>query len=229
MTHEYDANGFLVGVKDATQNDNNRVFVNDAEGRVLAAKQEGNMRRQLIANGEVLGSYGVGVDRLEPSSGRNNTPNFANFADFNFGYAPVSASYPSASPGAYQVQSGDSLRGIAQSAYGDSSLWYRIAEANGLSSSSDLRAGQTINIPNRVGTISNNSTTFKPYDPSAIVGDTTPNMPTPSSGGGCGGVGQLLMVVVAVAATIFTAGVLAPAMTCWPRERLPSAQRWLRE
>lgn len=213
-THEYDANGFLVGVKDATQNDNNRVFVNDSEGRVLAAKQEGHMRRQLIANGEVLGSYGVGVDPLEPFSGRNNTPNFADFADFNFGYARISAGYPSASPGAYQVQTGDSLQGIAQSAYGDSSLWYRIAEANGLSSSTDLRVGQTITIPNRVGTISNNSTTFKPYDAGLMVGDTTPNMPTPSGGGGggCGGVGQLVMAIVAVVATVFTAGLLAPVV-----------------
>ena len=210
-THAYDANGFLIGIKDATQSDNNRVLVNDSEGRLLAVKQEGQMRRQLIVNGEVLGSYGIGVDPLEPASGRDNTPNFANFDDFNFGYAQVRATYPAASPGAYQVMSGDTLQSIAQSAYGDSSLWYRIAEANGLSSSTDLRVGQTVNIPNRVSTISNNSTTFKPYDPSAMVGDTTPNMPMPSSGGGCGGVGTVLMLVVAVAVTVYTAGLMAPA------------------
>ncbi|HEY8356841.1 MAG TPA: LysM peptidoglycan-binding domain-containing protein [Ramlibacter sp.] len=207
-THEYDANGFLVAVTDAIQSASNRKFVNDAEGRVLYAKQAGHIKRQLIANGEVLGTYGVGVDPLG-----TNGVSFADHADFNFGYERVSASYPSAAPSAYQVQSGDTLQGIAQSAYGDSSLWYRIADANGFSSSSELRAGQTISIPNRVGTISNNSTTFKPYDPTRMVGDTTPNLPPPAQGGGCGGVGQVLMLVVAVVVTIYTAGLLTPAVS----------------
>jgi len=46
------------------------------------------------------------------------------------------------------VQAGDTLQGIAQSAYGDSALWYLVAEANGLSSDADLRVGQTLTIPN---------------------------------------------------------------------------------
>jgi nucleoid-associated protein YgaU len=55
--------------------------------------------------------------------------------DFDFGYARISASYPTPSPGAYTVRTGDTLQSIAQGAYGDSALWYRIAEANGLASS----------------------------------------------------------------------------------------------
>ena len=53
-------------------------------------------------------------------------------ADFDFNYAPVSESYPAVTPGNYTVAAGDALRGIAYKAYGDSKLWYLIADANGL-------------------------------------------------------------------------------------------------
>ncbi|HZY15042.1 MAG TPA: LysM peptidoglycan-binding domain-containing protein, partial [Ramlibacter sp.] len=203
ITQGYDANGFLVTITDQSESSRNRRFVNDASGRALYVEQMGNVQRQLIVNGEVLGIYGVGIDPTRPTGGN---PNFADLADFNFGYAPVSASYPNASPGAYQVRSGDTLQTIAQAAYGDSALWYRIAEANGLASSTDLKVGQTLNIPNRVGTVHNDASTFKPYDPSRITGDVTPNLPMPKDG--CGGVGQLLMVIVAVIVTIYSVGTM---------------------
>lgn len=203
-TQGYDKNGFLVSVTDSTYTANNRVFVNDAEGRALYVNQGGRIQRQLIVNGEVLGLYGIGVDPQKPRDSNNN-PNFANIVDFDFGYAPISSTYPAPAPGAYIIKSGDTLQSIAQGAYGDSALWYRIAEANGLVTSTDLKVGQTLNIPNRVSTIHNNDSTFKPYDPSRITGDLTPNLPMPDKGG-CGGVGQLLTVVVTVAVTIFTAG-----------------------
>jgi YD repeat-containing protein len=212
-TQQYDANGFLVGVVDSTQSNNNRTFVNDASGRALFVNQAGHIQRQLIVNGEVLGLYGAGVNAQSPASGYNNNPNFANVVDFDFGYSPISANYPGPSPGTYTVRTGDTLQSIAQGAYGDSSLWYRIAEANGLATDRDLRVGQTVNIPNRVSTISNNSTTFKPYDPSRIEGDKTPSLATPQpkkSGGGL--FGQLLMIIVAIVATILTAGAAALAM-----------------
>jgi LysM repeat protein len=111
-------------------------------------------------------------------------------ADFNFGYQPINGSYPNASVGSYQVVTGDTLQTIAQGAYGDSALWYRIAEANGLAGNSDLRPGQTLSIPNRVGSVHNTGAnsavggtgSFKPYDPSKVQGDTTPNLPGASGG-----------------------------------------------
>ncbi|MBK6006911.1 LysM peptidoglycan-binding domain-containing protein [Ramlibacter ginsenosidimutans] len=211
-TQQYDANGFLVGVVDSSQHANDRTLVNDATGHALYVNQGGNIQRQLVVNGEVLGTYGVGVDPNNPASGANNNPNFANVVDFDFGYARVSASYPSASPGAYTVRSGDTLQSIAQTAYGDSSLWFRIADANGLASGNDLKVGQTLNIPNRVSTISNNASTFKPYDPSKIEGDKTPSLATPVPKKKHNWWGQLLMAVVMVAAVVFTAGVAATAM-----------------
>lgn len=202
-TQQYDANGFLVGVVDSTQALNNRTFVNDASGRALFVNQAGNVQRQLIVNGELLGRYGVGVNQNNPASGLNNNPNFANVVDFDFGYSRVSADYPSASPGAYTVRTGDTLQSIAQSAYGDSSLWYRIADANGLGSMNDVKVGQTLNIPNRIATISNNNTTFKPYDPRQIEGDKAPSLATPKPKKKSW-IKQLAMIVVAVVVAYFT-------------------------
>jgi YD repeat-containing protein len=209
-TQGYDTNGFLVSVRDSTMSANNRDFVNDSAGRALFVKQGAHVQRQLIANGEVLALYGAGINEKEPRKPDGN-PNFANVTDFELGYAPITSTYPNASPGTYVVRTSDTLQSIAQSAYGDSALWYRIAEANGLVTSTDLKVGQTLNIPNRVGTIHNNKTTFEPYDPSKITGDMTPNLPMPKEG--CGGLGQLLIVIVAVVVTIYTAGAMSGVAT----------------
>ena len=194
-TNSYDANNNLYAVSDSGNAANNRSFVTDDAGRVLYKAQNGAVERQLIANGEVLGRFGGAL------------------ADFNFGYTPISASFPKANPGTFAVGASDSLRSIAKAVYGDSSLWYLIAEANGLQSDKELRVGQTLNVPNRVTSAANNAGTFKPYDPS-VVGDTAPtlpNPPPPPGKKGCGGLGKLIMVVVAVVATIATAGALAGA------------------
>ena len=208
----YDANGFLVRVDDKTLDTRDREFVNDVSGKALFVTQGGNEQRQLIVNGEALGIYGAGVDPKKPTADAKNNPNFANLADFNFSYAPISSSYPNASPGAYTVRPGETLQTIARSAYGDSALWYRIAEANGLQGNNDLKAGQTLNIPNRVSTIHNNQDTFKPYDPSRITGDLTP-LPGAGNDEGCGPAGQMLMIIVTVIVTVWTAGALTTAMT----------------
>lgn len=198
----YDDNGHLVQVDDNHLTGYGRVFVNDAEGRALYVRRDDKEERQFIANGEVLGRYGIGPHELAPVDGAGY-PNFTNIADFNFSYAPVSPTYPAPSPGAYIVKVGDTLQTVAKGAYGDAALWYRIAEANGLSSNDAVRVGQVLNIPNRVGTIHNNDGTFKPYDPSRITGDVSPHLAMPGEKG-CGAAGQLLMVIVAVAVTALT-------------------------
>ena len=232
----YNVNGNLTAITDDTQPSNNRTLVNDISGKALQVSQSGNIQRQLVLGGEVLARYGVGIDEVNPRD-TNGNPNFApigtssggsvigaipgqvrNGADFNFGYQPINGNYPSASAGSYQVATGDTLQTIAQGAYGDSSLWYRIADANGLASNADLRVGQTLSIPNRVGTVHNygaNSAvggasgtgSFKPYDPSKVQGDSTPNLPAPQAeDGGCGGLGQILIIIVAIVVTVYTAG-----------------------
>lgn len=212
-TDGYDVNGFLTSVTDSTKDANNRTFVNDANGNILQKTQQGNVLSQLVVDGQVYGTYGSGVDPNKPTND-NGDPNYADLTNFNLSYQPITNAYPGAATGQYTIRAGDTLRSIAQSAYGDGELWYQIADANDIRSDSDLRVGQTVMIPNRVASAHNTSSSFKPYDPSKVVGDTTPNLPVPQQddGGGCGPIGQIVMIVVAVVATIYTAGAAAGAL-----------------
>ncbi len=215
----YDGNGCLVALNDTKKDGNDRTFVNDAAGKALYAAQAPqrtgditHAQRQLVVNGEVMGRYGDAVDEARPRDNEGSDTGaqlFRPLADFNFGYQPINGNYPTASAGTYTIRTGDTLQSIAQGAYGDSRLWYRIADANGLASNGDLRVGQTLTIPNSVGTVHNSADTAKPYDPSKITGDTTPYMPAPANGNGCGGIGMILVIVVAIVVTVFTYGALA--------------------
>jgi nucleoid-associated protein YgaU len=51
------------------------------------------------------------------------------------------------SPEQYTVQSGDTLASIAQTFYGDSSLWTLIQNANGIANPEDIQVGQQLQIP----------------------------------------------------------------------------------
>ncbi|MET3517893.1 YD repeat-containing protein, partial [Pseudacidovorax sp. 1753] len=200
--------GELTGITDAMAPMNNRTFVSDMQGNILYSNQGGQEQYQLVVNGQVLGRYGKVRDANNPTL-PGGVPLFNVQADFNFGYQPIDGNYPSSSPGTYAVGAGDTLQSIARGAYGDQSLWYLIADANGLSGNGDLKSGQVLTIPSRVGS-SNSASSFKPYDPTKVIGDTTPTpmaMPQGNGGGGCGGLGQIIVAVVAVVVTIYTAGV----------------------
>jgi LysM repeat protein len=203
VTYQYDVNGNLVGVTDSTNGANNRSFINDISGEILQKTQGGAVERELIANGELVGTTGTGTDPDKPGTGP--TPTFVDLTNFDPTYKPINGSYPAPTPGAYRIGAGDTLQGIAQAAYGDSKLWYLIADANGLSSDNDLRVGQTLNIPNRVADIHNSAGDFKPYDASSVVGSTQPNLPDPPAqlgGGGCGGMLGIIALVIVVVVTV---------------------------
>lgn len=80
----------------------------------------------------------------------------------------------------YTVVGGETLKTIARNVLGDSSLWWRIAEANGLAVSGDgeLQAGQTLSIP-KLALNANNADTFQPYDPSRVTGSLDSVLPAP--------------------------------------------------
>ncbi|MGD7170570.1 hypothetical protein, partial [Ralstonia pseudosolanacearum] len=90
---QYDANGFLVGLTDSTQGANNRSFVNDANGHILRKNQQGNLLNQLVVNGQVMGTYGVGTDPSSPANS-DGSPNYTTQGNFDLGYQPVTNSYP---------------------------------------------------------------------------------------------------------------------------------------
>jgi YD repeat-containing protein len=192
-TQTYDVDGNLVSVTDATKAENNRTFVNDVAGKILQKSQNGVVTHFLIANGEVMGSSGDSTVQ----------DNFSQSYD-----AIGQLNIPGKVPGSYTVMAGDTLQGIAQNEWGDSSLWYLIADANGLSGNADLKVGQRLVIPARVNGANNNYQVFRPYDSSRVVGDTTPNLNAPPAQGGgssdgCGGFGFIIVLIVTIIVAIY--------------------------
>jgi len=137
--------------------------------------------------------------RFKPSAG----------ADFDENYMPINSGYPGSAPGAYTVRTGETLRSIATSLWGDAALWWVLADANWLSGDDPLVAGTVLRVPNKVTNVHNTSETYRPYDPGKALGNTSPTLPEPPpppGRGGCGGFGAVLSVVVAVAVTAWTGG-----------------------
>ena len=128
-------------------------------------------------------------------------------ADFDQNYEPISPIYPGAVATTYLVKNGDTLQSIASSVWGDSAMWYLIADANGLASGSSLVAGQVLTIPNKVANINNNAGTFRPYNPGEAIGDTSPTLPVapspPKKKKKCGGLGAILVAIVSIAVSIY--------------------------
>jgi YD repeat-containing protein len=202
----YDVNGHLVGIDDYTERSLDRQILNDSAGRALRVTQAGNRLYSLMVNGELLGQHGMAPNELDPRT-KTGVVNFKEKAEFEFGYKSITGSYPAPSVGAYTVRQGDSLQAIAQAAFGDSSQWWRIAQANGLQGDRDLRVGQTLSMPAAIAGNTNTSGTFKPYNPTEVVGDTSPNLPQAKAANeGCGTLGTIIMIVVAAVVTYYTAG-----------------------
>ncbi|MCK9282693.1 MAG: LysM peptidoglycan-binding domain-containing protein [Rhodocyclaceae bacterium] len=141
-------------------------------------------------------------------------------ADFDQSYQPINGSYPSGTGTSYTVQTGDTLYQIAARVWGDASLWYLIADANGLNAGIALSAGQVLSIPNKVTNVHNSSSTFKPYDAGAAMGDTSPTLPTappppppPSPKKKKGGFFKRLVSAIVAALVAIYAPVLLPMIS----------------
>jgi YD repeat-containing protein len=245
----YNADRQLIQYTDTQDVSKNRYFLNDAQGHVLTvlAGNDGNydgtpsdpgyntkygsgdpaaisgFSNALMA-GSGLFQSDANAEYFFYDSNGNSVGNYGQIANqltanFDMNFTPVSQEYPAQTPPQVVVQSADTLATMAARVYGDASLWYILAQANGLSNNGPndtLTVGLTITVPNVVVARSNNAQSFKPFDMSLALGDTTPTQPIPpppqSGGGGCGTLGMILMVVVAVIVTIYTAGVAAEAM-----------------
>jgi flagellum-specific peptidoglycan hydrolase FlgJ len=102
------------------------------------------------------------------------------------------------------------LRSIAQTLYGDSSLWYEIADANGISGDMALGQGQRLSLPAGVSRTHNNASTLTPYDANSAIGNVSPTTPKPPKKAGCGVLGQILLAVVSIAVTVVLTPVIGP-------------------
>ncbi len=125
------------------------------------------------------------------------------------------------------MRAGDTLQSIAAQLYGNPSLWFVIADANGLTGSEQLKAGTRLTIPNSVEAGRLTSDTHKVYRESEIVGSRLPNLKSPApSGDICAIIGAIilaiLVAIVAIIITIVTVGSQRPPRwrcSAWARAR----------
>ncbi|WP_434577356.1 LysM peptidoglycan-binding domain-containing protein [Pseudomonas sp. Z5-35] len=184
-----------VGYRTFSSNGENQITANFAQDYNKSKK----VQNYFYYNGSALANVGT-----------------ASAAEISDTYVPISSDYPGLNPSTYILAQGDTLERIAQAVWGDPGMWYLIADANGLDPSKPLLPGDSIQIPNVVSSNHNNASTFKPYDASEVIGNTTPSpkLPPPPKPKKkkSGGLASVVMVVVAVVATVFTAGAALAAV-----------------
>jgi hypothetical protein len=213
----YTVNGFLKSAFDDGAQLETQYFTS-AHGQVL--------RRNRLQNGRAVGTQyfyyvdGRRIGDVTDTPGDHNRVSYAealaikdksvdrrtlykNFkpvtsSDFDQNYEPISESYPAAVGATYTVRGGETLQTIARVVWGDAAMWYLLAEANGLAGTETLTAGQVLLVPNKVTNIHNNADTFRPYSPGEAIGRIDPTLPAPKLKKGCGGLGQIVGIVVTV-------------------------------
>ena len=125
-------------------------------------------------------------------------------ANFDANYQAIDSANVDPTASSYTANAGDTLQTVALAVWGDASLWYLLANANGLSAGTTLAAGQVLSVPGKVANLHNNSSTFKPYDPNDTVGNTAPTQPQTKHG--CGTFGDVLALVVSTAVALLVPG-----------------------
>jgi len=231
--YSYDASGQLASVRINDGRPRTVSFTNDMSGQVLRRDEADALSggdphevwyrfggRQLGFtgnNGTLDTDYMASIDNRVKTQGtgafRFGESQADAHADFAQSFDPINSYGAGGGGGSYTARAGETLASIAAQLWGDASLWYKLAEANGLSGASGLSDGQTLTIPAGVIKNTHNAGTFKPYDPLEALGDTSPTSPAipkpPRRGNKCGMFGAVLLVVVAVAVTIATKGAFA--------------------
>ena len=125
----------------------------------------------------------------------------------------IGKEHPASTGSTYTAQGGDTLRKIAEATYGNASLWFLIADANGLTGDSPIKAGQQLRIPTSIESGKLTADSHVLYKESDIVGSKLPNIQTNSSSNICAIIGAIIglifFAIVAVVLSIVSFGALA--------------------
>lgn len=179
-TRSYDVNGNLYQVFDKENSSEKYTnFVLNNNGQIIQKTQGSKQQHYYYVGGKSVGTVGQMTE-----------------TDFDFNYTPISSQFPAATPSVYIINTdGETLQAVAQAVYGDSSLWYLIADANNLSGTESLAVGRTLTIPNKITNLHNTDQTQKPYNPAKIIGAISPTLPAPKEPSACQ---QVILAVVTV-------------------------------
>src|SRR6185312_6520519 len=187
-----------------------KTFVADNQGQIVYELHDDEKSsspekdQYLYANGNPVGQNTVGTDgklTVQLDSGS---------------YAPVQ-NLSDSNPGnnlTYTVNAGDTLQSIAEQMYGNASLWFVIADANGLSADTPLTQGMQLLVPNTIQNGTNTALNHKVYSETDLVGSTLPNLksPPPPHHGGCASILAIIIVVVIAVVAAYALTVLGPAL-----------------
>jgi len=230
----YDGSGALVSVAIADSRSRTVSFVNDANGQAIKRDEAdynvsagdphevwhrfgGKQMGHVGNNGTLDTDYATSIANrtIAPGTGafRFGSANGAIEGDFDLSGEGFTSYGQGVGAGGYTVREGDTLETIAASLWGDSALWYKLAEANGLTGSGGLAEGRRLSVPAGAIRSHHNASTFKPYDPAETIGDLSPATPKPqkAKSGKCGTFGIILLVAIAVAVTVVTSGAFLAA------------------
>ncbi|MFZ2032113.1 MAG: LysM domain-containing protein, partial [Vitreimonas sp.] len=127
----------------------------------------------------------------------------SSYSDYDGSYNSLNSFNQGSSASSWTVQAGETLQGIASQLWGDSNLWYKIAEINGLTGDESLVEGTILTIPAGVVRTSNSAQTFTPYDPNETLGSTAPTAAKPPKHHSSCGIAQVLLAVIAIAVVAF--------------------------
>jgi YD repeat-containing protein len=205
--NRYDIRGNLLSQRIVgPSNVRTKTFAYDGEGHIIAKTEEVRGLGNGSGNGPV---QSTGSQSVFFANGRQvASVGSGSLAGVNFSsdYTPVNA-MNMGGPGSYTVSVGDTLAGIARAVYGDGALWYLVADANSISAGPDqalasTEVGKTYRIPAALAS-RNSASTFKPYNPSNIIGDNTPiiGLPAPGAPSCADHVGAAIQMAVVVALT----------------------------
>ncbi|MBO9714818.1 LysM peptidoglycan-binding domain-containing protein, partial [Sphingomonas sp.] len=228
-TYSLTALGVVTAVAIVDGRSRNVSFTNDINGQVIRREEAdgntlapdpydiylrfaGREMGHVTNNGTFETDYASSIANRQqvPGTGafQNGSSTQVSYNDFSQSVSPINSYQQGNGGGTYVVQAGDTLASIAAATWGDASLWYKIADANGLSAASALVAGQRLTIPDGVSRTGNSVSSYNPYDPTEALGNNSPTTPKPAKKPKCGL--MILMVVVAVVVTaIATAGAAA--------------------
>ena len=217
-TLQYDPNGYLYRVDRSGMStlDSSMGYVlgfnpyittiyNDVNGmalhKVIGFGAYGSINN-LVANGQVLGSWGTDYENGEMVTRRD----FIN-------YGRIDAQAVTAGQSAYRVRAGDTLRSIALAVYGDAQLWYVLADANGVTDG-DLTQGRMLVTPQRTSGLHNSNVTSEQYSQVKLIGDTSPYVPNAPAyqKSQCATISIIIAaVLVALVITVISAGLASAA------------------
>ena len=215
-TYSYSGGGVLGSVLIDDGSDRSVTFVNDVAGQAIrrdvamldqygAPKSDpaphevwhrfaGREMAYTGNNGTLDTAYVPSAEsrNVSPGTGpfRNGSTSYSAHSDVDHSIDPINSFGQGSAAGSYTARSGDTLAGIAAQLWGDANLWYKLAEANGLSASSTLAEGQNLHLPAGVIRSTHNASTFKPYDAAEAIGDTSPTTPKPQKKNKCGMLGN---------------------------------------